>query len=106
MAHERHPGENVKSAQNRTARVHRPAHRASATIIRFPDRSSSDTTSSSDGGRFGRLGVPALLAILLIACCVGWEAAHDLPPFGSDQREAPVCVTFGSAATPVCVAIK
>lgn len=95
----------MKAAQ-KTARPQRPARRASATVIRFPDRTKNDATSTSDGARFGRLGVPVLLAVLLIACCVGWEAAHDLPPFGADQREAPVCVTFGPAATPVCVAIK
>jgi hypothetical protein len=95
----------VKAAQNGTARVRRPTHRAGATVIRFPDRGRTEAPAIS-GPRFGRLGVPALLAVLLIACCIGWEAAHDLPPFGADQREAPVCVTFGPSATPVCVAIK
>jgi hypothetical protein len=93
----------VKAAQKQTARVQRPAHRPSATVIRFPDRGRSGATATATPRS---LGVSALLAILLIACCIGWEAAHDLPPFGADQREAPVCVTFGPTATPVCVAIK
>ena len=93
----------MKAAQRQTAGLQRPAHRPSATVIRFPDRGRSEApaTSAPRG-----LGVPALLAILLIACCIGWEAAHDLPPFGADQRDAPICVTVGSSATPVCVAIK
>ena len=93
----------MTAAQRQTVRAQRPAHRPSATVIRFPDRGRSEApaTSAPRG-----LGVPALLAILLIACCVGWEAAHDVPPFGADQREAPVCVTFGPSATAVCIAIK